>query len=47
MFLILVATPGLLPGPHVATFSNAGHKGSGNYDSRNWLAANDPGKTNW
>ena len=46
MFLILVATPGLPP-PHVATFSNAGHKGNGNYDSRNWLVANDPGKKNW
>ena len=33
--------------PHVATFSNDGHKGKGNYATRKWLVANDPGKSNW
>lgn len=32
---------------HVATFSNNGHKGKGNFNSRNWLVRTDPGKTNW
>lgn len=47
---VLLAEATIIPADtsaHVATFSNEGHPGGGDYNTRQWLVKTDPGLSHW